>query len=81
MEQENKKIGRKVFFAWTVGLSSLLMVPAFLRFRDKSKNTKTVKMLTQDGKLVEIDAVHIPAKKRKVKITDIHNWISKKPSL
>jgi len=82
MEKEIKTVSRKKFFAWTVGISSSLMIPAFLKFSGaKNKNTKTVKMLTQDGKLVEIDIANIPSKKRKVKIGDIHNWINKKPSL
>jgi len=82
MKKEIKTVSRKNFFAWTVGISSMFMIPAFLKnFGKKNKETKTVKMLTQDGKLVEIDVTRIPSKKKKVKIADIHNWINKKPSL
>ena len=82
MEQEKKNISRKNFFAWTAGIFSLVMVPSFVKFSGrKTRPAKKVKMLTEDGRLVEIDAVHIPSKKRKVKIADIHNWIKRKPFL
>lgn len=82
MEKEIKILSRKKFFAWTVGVSSLLMLPAFLtNSHKKNKEVKRVKMLTQDGRLVEIDIADIPSKKKKLKIADIHNWVSKKSTL
>lgn len=75
-------VSRKKFLAWSVGISSLLAVPAFLKFSAKKKNKATaVKMLTQDGKLVEIDVANIPSQKKKIKQSEIHTWISKKTSL
>jgi uncharacterized membrane protein YvbJ len=77
-----KNVSRKKFLAWSVGISSLLAVPAFLKFSAKKKNkASTVKMLTQDGKLVEIDVANIPPKKKKIKGAEIHSWINKKTSL
>jgi len=82
MEKEIKIVSRKKFFAWTAGISSLFMLPAFLKnFGKKNREVKTVKMLTREGRLVEIDVADIPSKKKKVKMADIHNWINKKPSL
>jgi hypothetical protein len=82
MENENKNVSRKKFLAWSVGISSLLAVPAFLKFPNKKKKqTATAKMLTQDGRLVEIDVANIPSKKKKIKTADIHTWINKKTSL
>lgn len=79
MENESKKISRKRFLSWGAGISSLLAIPALLKFFDnKKRQPKTVKMLTQDGKLVEIDVANIPSKKKKIKKEDIHTWISKK---
>jgi hypothetical protein len=78
MENENKKVSRKKFLTWSVGISSLLAVPAFLKLSANKKQIKSVKMLTQDGRLVEIDVANIPAKKKKIKMEDIHSWISKK---
>jgi hypothetical protein len=35
-------------------------------------------MLTQDGRLVEIDIENIPVKKQKIRNADIHTWVNKK---
>ena len=79
MEKEDKKVSRTKFLTWGLGISSLLSIPAFLKLSGaKKQEKKIVKMLAQDGKLVEIDVAHIPAKKKKVKNDDIHNWINKK---
>jgi hypothetical protein len=77
-----KNVSRKRFLAWGVGISSLLAVPAFLKFRGKKKSKgTTVKMLTQEGKLVEINVDDIPSKKRKISPSDIHTWINRKTSM
>ena len=78
MENESEKVSRKKFLTWSVGISSLLAVPAFLKHPANKKQIKSVKMLTQDGRLVEIDFANIPPKKKKIKTEDIHSWISKK---
>jgi len=79
MEKENKKVSRKTFLAWGVGVSSLLSIPAILKFSGKKKKAgNTVKMLTQQGTLVEIDMANIPSKKKKIKSEDIPTWINKK---
>ena len=73
-----KKVSRKKFLTWSFGISSLLAVPAFLKISSEKKHkATTVKMLTQDGNLVEIDVAHIPAKRKRIKTEDIHRWIKK----
>ncbi len=42
------------------------------------KNIKTVKMLTRDGKLVEIDEALIKGKSNKLSNTELQHWIIKK---
>jgi len=44
---------------------------------DKAK-PKTVKMLTEDGKLVEIDGALLAASSKRVTNNELKNWIKKK---
>src|SRR5215216_4932734 len=80
MERENKSLSRKRFLVFGFGITSLLAVPAFLKVTKKKKDLKTVKMLTQDGKLVEIEITNVPAKKKKLKDAEIHTWVNKNTS-
>lgn len=79
MEKEQKKLSRKNFLSWGAGIASLLVLPSFFRTK-KKKQAGKVKMLTQDGRLVEIDMENIPAEKQKIKSADIHTWVNKKTS-
>jgi len=72
-------------FVWGLGIFSLFaafMAGTGLSFfanktsKAKSAN-KTVKMLTQDGRLVEIDESLINVKRKKASNTDLQNWIKK----
>ena len=44
---------------------------------DKGSKKKTVKMLTQDGRLVEIDESLMTVSKKKVTNTELQQWIKK----
>jgi hypothetical protein len=74
---ENKKVSRKKFLAWSAGISSLLVIPAFLKFSGKKNEPGTVKMLTQDGRLVEINKNMIPGRKSKITDPELKAWIKK----
>jgi len=79
---ESKTVSRKKFVAWMAAISSSLTVPAILKFSARKKaSATTAKMLTQDGKLVEIDIANIPSRKKKIKEAEIHTWVNKKTSL
>lgn len=73
-----KPVTRKKFLLWSAVFSSILAVPAFLMPSGKNKPAKTVKMLSQDGTLVEIEVSRIPAKKGKLKDKEIHTWVKNK---
>ena len=77
MDNKNKGLSRKKFLSWGIGISSLLAIPAFFRSTPKNKEIKKVKMLTQDGKLVEVDVSGISDKKEKIKNSDIHTWVKR----
>ena len=79
---ENKNLPRKKFLVWGIGLASLLTIPAFLRRSKKQKASgSTVKMLTQEGNLVEIAIADIPSKKKKIKPADIPAWVKRNHTL
>ncbi|HYK55353.1 MAG TPA: hypothetical protein VEV15_02675 [Flavisolibacter sp.] len=81
MKSQTKNVSRKKMLSWGIGFTALLALPSFLRFSKKKKETRKVKMLTQDGKLVEVDVVNIPDKKKKIREADILTWVNKKPTL
>ncbi|HET9824571.1 MAG TPA: hypothetical protein VFP87_04520 [Chitinophagaceae bacterium] len=81
IENGNKPVSRKKFVAWTVGiLSTVTALKLFVRSAPPKKNN-TVKMLSSDGRLVEIDVSRLPSKRKKIKDEDVHTWIQRKPSL
>lgn len=69
-------------FVWGVGIvsafaaiSAAVNLP-FFRKRPSAKN-KTIRMLTEDGRLVEIDQSLALANKKKVTNTELQHWIKK----
>ena len=85
MQQPDKTSSRKKFLLWgTAALTSLTALKLFAGTKKAAlsqdeKKTATVKMLTQDGKLVEVDAEKLYCGKRK-KISDdqLKTWVNKK---
>ena len=77
MQTAASKVTRKKFTRWLGVLSLFTMVGAAFK-PWKNKDQKTVRMLTEDGRLVEIDEMHL--KKSKVKVTDeeLKSWIKNK---
>ena len=78
MDNNNKIQTRKRFIS--LGITATALLTAFRFFiPEKKKKTETVKMLTQDGKLVEVDANKLFGGRRK-KITDeqLKKWVNKK---
>ena len=74
MEKQNR---RKFLFA---GLSLAALLATF-RFTKKSEEKKTIKFLTQDGRLVEIDADKMPTARQAATKQDLQNWVKKNKSL
>ena len=74
MNPQVKKVSRKKFVWWGIAISSILAIPAFLQRNKK----RTVKMLSKDGLLVEVDASMIPTKKKKISDDAIHEWLKNK---
>ena len=76
MNSENKLQTRKRFIGLGITAAALLTTFRFF-IPEKKKKTQTVTMLTQDGKLVEVDIVALPAKKKKISNKELQNWIRK----
>jgi hypothetical protein len=81
MENEHRPVSRKKFVVWSIGVLSIFTaVRYFFRSAPKQDNT-TVKMLTQDGRLVEVEISKLSSKRKKIKDADIHTWVKRKSSL
>ena len=77
MATSDKISSRKKFLQWGAALISSVTVLSLLPSKKKAA-PQTVKMLTEDGKLVEVDMTSIAGTKRK-NITDqeLKSWIKK----
>lgn len=65
---------RRTWLKWLMGSA---VVVTTLGFFGKSKKPKMIKMLTQDGKLVEIPADKLAGKHRKVTRKELQTWVWK----
>lgn len=78
MEELNKKSSRKNFFIWGAGiLSSFTALRILSSSKKKESKSETVKMLTQDGRLVEIDKKMLAAGGKKITNTELQEWVKK----
>ena len=75
MTIENKNQSRRKFIAWGVASAALFSAIKFML--PSPKKNETVKMLTQDGKLVEVDMAALPSQKKKITNKELQNWIKK----
>jgi len=76
MPTEKNKISRKKILGW-MGILSLTAMAGAAFKPWKTKKATTVKMLTQDGRLVEIDASLLAANKKKISDKELQNWVKK----
>jgi hypothetical protein len=81
MQVEENKVSRRKLISW-LGVLSLFTVAGASAFRPtkKSKAPKTVKMLTQDGQLVEVDASLLASNKKKISVKELQGWVKSKKS-
>lgn len=78
MEPLKTKPTRKKFLLWGAAVLSSLTVLKFIS-GNKEKKKETVKMLTQDGKLVEVDiSKRINGRREKINDEQLKTWVSKK---
>lgn len=72
----NIKERRKIIY-WLAGAISAMM---FWRMIPSSteKKSKTVKMLTEDGQLVEVDEKFLVGDHQRLKPDEYHSWVKRK---
>jgi hypothetical protein len=75
--QNGEKLSRGKFMKW-LGISSAFTVFGLTLFTKKKQAPKTVRMLTEDGKLVEIDESLLSAPKRKITNDELRSWVKNK---
>lgn len=78
--KHNEKQDRKKFLGWGAAiLGAISLPPLFRRIAKQSTvaENKKIKMLTQDGRLVEVDEKLIAASSYKVSNDELRNWIEK----
>jgi hypothetical protein len=80
MQESNTPPSRKKFLRW--GAAALTSLTAFRFFNRTKKNmaTDTVKMLTQDGKLVEVDRKLLGPAGKKISNTELQQWVKNNPA-
>lgn len=75
MLPEKKSSGRRKLIVWSAALLSGISL--FRWVLPREKHTETVKMLTRDGKLVEVDKRLLPKKKTKINDKELLSWVKK----
>jgi hypothetical protein len=77
MQQIQKSQSRKKFLMWGAAALSSATVLRFFG-GTKKKKSETVKMLAQDGTLVEIDKEHLVSVQKKITDSELQHWIKTK---
>ena len=74
MKEQQKS--RRSFFLKSAGLAAAAAITGWFGFSQKKKN-ETVKMLTQDGRLVEIDKKLLVSSGKKISDKELQTWVNK----
>ncbi len=77
MKNEDSNVTRRKLLGW-LGVLSVFAFMGGIFKRPVAKKPKTIKMLAQDGTLVEVDASLIASANRKVTNKELQNWVNRK---
>jgi len=82
MQQTNNSPSRKKFLWWGAAALAAIAGSRFFSTRQKKnlskENTATVKMLTREGHLVEIDKNLLASGSKKISTEELKQWVNKK---
>jgi hypothetical protein len=76
MQEAQPSTSRKKFLLWSATILSSATIFKFIKI-PKKKKTETVKMLTQDGRLVEIDKKLLVSPGKKITDKELQQWVKK----
>jgi hypothetical protein len=72
MKQESNTKRRKLI---ALGIGAMAFF-SFFKWGSPGKKKKTVKMLTQDGRLVEINEDILPSSRKKISDNELKSWVN-----
>ncbi|MGN6249079.1 MAG: hypothetical protein ACTHNG_12060 [Ginsengibacter sp.] len=76
MQEAQPTTSRKKFLLWSATLFSTFTISRFVKV-PKKKKMQTVKMLTEEGKLVEIDRKLIASPGKRITNLELQHWVKK----
>ncbi len=76
MQASQKPQSRKKFLLWSVVLVGSATIFKFIKGK-KKEESNTVKMLTEDGRLVEIDKSMLTSVSKKITDDELKTWVKK----
>ena len=76
-KMKEQKKSRRSFFLKSAGLAATAAITGWFGFSSQKKKTDTVKMLTQDGHLVDIDKKLLVSSGKKISDKELQKWINK----
>ena len=74
MENMEQKVSRKKIAGWMGVLALFTIIGAAIN-PFKNKTPKKVKMLTRDGKLVEVDELILTNNRKKITNKELQDWV------
>ena len=80
MELISKSQSRKKFVQWGLGILSsftIFKLAGYRATKTQDREVKILKMLGEDGKLVEVLQSTLPANRKKITDTELQKWVKK----
>ena len=80
IENDVNPINRKKFVLWGSAAVAVLSAACLFHSSAKKQKSATAKMLTEDGRLVEVEVAKLPRERKKASIKQLQNWVQRKTS-
>ena len=80
MRADQKNNSRRKFLWGGLGLLSGISIFKFVSSKKQRSTSATAKMLTEDGRLVEVDMEKIKRSGNKISDKDVIRWVKTKPA-